>query len=87
MLRSALTLVLLVMAAGCAIAPAEPRYAEAAPSSLTHCLMTGSRILTRDGDCTVPGHYHSAADVRRTGALTAAGVLRSLDPSITIREY
>jgi hypothetical protein len=84
MLRSALALVLLVMAAGCAVAPAEPRYVEAAPSPVTDCLMTGSRIVTRNGDCTVPGHSYSVADVQRTG--TAAGLLRSLDPSIIIRE-
>ena len=84
MLRSALALVLLVMAAGCAVAPAEYRYAEAAPSPITDCLMTGSRIVTRNGDCAVSGRSYS---VQRQGALTAAAVLRSLDPTITIREY
>jgi hypothetical protein len=85
MLRSAWCVLLLVMAAGCAATPTEHIYAGAKSPATSHCLTSGTRIASREGDCSVPG--------RSTGnlspgarATTAAGALHQLDPSIIIRQ-
>lgn len=84
MLRTVFGMFLLAMAAGCAVTPAEQRYAEA--STTKHCVDTGTRIASREGDCTLPGHSYSISDIHRTGAPTAAGALRLLHPSIMISQ-
>ena len=46
---------------------------------------TGSRIPADHAQCTAVGHSFSGDDIERTGATTAGGALRLLDPSVTIR--
>jgi hypothetical protein len=50
------------------------------PSCLTE---TGSRV-PGSASCAASGHSYSSDDISRTGATTAAGSLRLLDPSITV---
>lgn len=76
-------LLIAAMTAGCAVTPAT-RYAESAPSTMNHCLATGSRIASGNGECSsVPGRSYSKADLDRTGALTTAEALRMLDPALS----
>ena len=86
MCRAALSVLLMAMVVGCAATPTEPRYAEVTSPEKSHCLMTGSRIASREGDCFTPGRSYSTDDIGRTRATTAAGALRQLDPSIMIRQ-
>ena len=84
MLRSASYVLFLVMAAGCAVTPTEHRYAEATSPATSHCLTSGTRIASREGNCSVPGR--SSGNLSRTHAATAAGVLHDLGPGIIIRQ-
>ena len=86
MLRSALSALLLAMVAGCAATPAEHRYAEATSLATSHCVTSGTRIPSREGDCFVAGRSHSYGDLRRAHPATAADALRDLDPGILIRQ-
>jgi hypothetical protein len=85
MLRSASCVLWLVMAAtGCASKPSEYKYSEAKSSTTSHCLKSGTRIQTRDGNCSQPGS--SSRDLSRSHVTTAAGALRGVSPAITIRQ-
>lgn len=85
MLRSTSCVLWLVMAAaGCASKPSDYRYAEAKSPATNQCVKSGTRIETREGNCTAPGR--SSGDLTRRHATTAAGTLHDLDPSITIRQ-
>jgi hypothetical protein len=84
MLRSTSCVLLLVMAAGCAAPPTEHRYAEAKSPATSHCLTSGTRITSREGNCFVPGR--STGDLSRTHGTTATGALHDLDPGIIIRQ-
>ena len=84
MLRSAWCVLLLVMAAGCAATPTAYRYAEAKSPATSHCLKSGTRIASREGDCFVPGR--SSGNFSRAHATTAAGALHDLGPGIIIRQ-
>ena len=84
MLRSALGVFLLALTAGCAGTPAAPTYAEPAPFTRIGCVTTGSRIVSRPDDCRLLGRSVSAADMHRTGALSAAAALRMLYPTVVV---
>ena len=57
--------------------------AEEAPLPAAGCLQnTGSRIKRKNGDCSIsPGRVHRADDLRATGATSAEGALRNVDPA------
>lgn len=84
MLRSASCVLLVVMAAGCAATPTDYRYAEAKSPATSHCLTSGTRIASREGNCFVPGR--SSGDLSRSRAATATGALHDLGPGIIIRQ-
>jgi hypothetical protein len=76
----------LILASSAAIGddatPQPEKHSAAAenPSCLTH---TGSRIGGK-GKCRGTGRSYTSEDLKRTGATTAGGALRLLDPSITV---
>ena len=84
MLRSALGVSLLALTAGCAVAPATPRYAEAAPFAAIGCVTTGSHIVSRPDACRHAGRSVSSAQIGRSGAVTAADALRMLYPTVIV---
>lgn len=66
---------------GCAASTGVQHTANAPPSP---CLKdTGSR-LPATGETCIPGRSYSKSDIDETGATTAGGALRLLDPSVTI---
>ena len=83
LLRSTLSALLLALAAGCAVTPGQPQYAEATSRVNSHCLTTGTRIVSKD-TCVQSGRSYSQEDLRRTGAITVAEALERLDPTITV---
>jgi len=75
--------------AGCAAAGGtKPNDAKsAAVAKNPECLTeTGSRIAANDSHCSTPGHSFTSDDIDRTGATTAAGALRLMDPSLTVHQ-
>jgi hypothetical protein len=58
-----------------------PHVATDKPACVTQ---TASRIPRDADDCDGFGRSYSSADISRTGASTAGGALRLLDPSLTI---
>ena len=58
-----------------------PAAAEKIPGCLTH---TGSRIPNPRSNCIGVGHSFTQDDISRTGATSAGGALRLMDPSLTI---
>lgn len=65
---------------GCATQNAKPNSAAAQnPACLTD---TGSRIT--DPKCRGFGQSYSSADIDRTGKVSAADALATLDPSVTV---
>jgi hypothetical protein len=84
MLRSALSVLLMAMMAGCAETPSKPPYTVAASPATSHCLKSGTRIKSKEGSCSAPGR--SSGDLSRSHATTASGVLHDLDPGIIIRQ-
>jgi hypothetical protein len=85
MLRSASCVLWLVMAAaGCASKPSEYKYSEAKSTATSHCLKSGTRAPSRDGNCTAPGR--SSGNLSRSHATTAAGALHDVGPGIIIRQ-
>jgi hypothetical protein len=85
MLRSVSCVLWLVMAAaGCASKPSDYRYAEARSPATSHCVKSGTRIETREGNCTAPGR--SSGDLSHRHVTTAAGTLHDLDTGIIIRQ-
>jgi len=83
MMRSALSVLLMMVLAGCSATPSKPRYAEATTAK-PECVKSGTHIESRKGNCVQPGR--SSGDLTRTHTSTAAGALRGVDPSITIRQ-
>ncbi len=81
MLRLTLGVLLLATVAGCAVTPAEHRYADATSPATNHCLASGTHIESRKGNCTQPGR---TIDLRHGGAATAADALHGL-PGVIIR--
>lgn len=47
---------------------------------------TGSRIPVNPSTCSAPGRAYSSDDIKRTGATTAGGALRLIDPSVTVHQ-
>jgi hypothetical protein len=86
MLKSILLVALVaIAAAACTTTPAN-QYAESSAPATKYCLTTGTRIVSKDDECSSPaGRSYSKSDIDRTGALTTADALRTLDPSISIR--
>jgi hypothetical protein len=66
---------------GCATQNAKPNSAAAAqnPACLTD---TGTRVT--DTQCRTYGRSYSSADIDRTGKISAADALATLDPSVTV---
>jgi hypothetical protein len=44
----------------------------------------GSRIAAAQGNCAQFGRSYTQEDIQRTGETTVGGVLRDLDPAITV---
>jgi hypothetical protein len=87
MLRTLLLgLSIAVSGIGCAASPDTRSEFDAQPRAHTHCLQsTGTHIALKQGRCSIlPGRSYSRADIRRTGAMSTAGALQSLDPSIRV---
>jgi hypothetical protein len=65
-------------------ADASKTAANAAKKDRRDCLTsTGSRIPARPGEClNEPGHSFGHDDIDRTGATTAGGALRLMDPTL-----
>jgi hypothetical protein len=76
----------LIFAACAATTPgARPSVAAAAVTQNRDCLnQTGSRIATKNPDCTAVGRSYSSDDIDRTGAATVDEALRLMDPSIMV---
>ena len=73
---------LAVTAAGCAATP-EYRLAEA--SVVSHCLATGTHIVSKDRNCPMPaGRSYSKEDIANSGAGSIAQALWKLDPAISL---
>jgi hypothetical protein len=53
------------------------------PTCLTQ---TGSRMAVNGSSCSAVGRSYTSEDINRTGATTAAGALRLMDPSITVHQ-
>jgi hypothetical protein len=66
------------VAQGIALAPAHPRGCVAA---------TATRIPVKEQDCAGFGQTYTREDIERTGATDAAGVLRLLDPTLTVHGH
>jgi hypothetical protein len=47
---------------------------------------TASRIPVTSADCTAIGRSYSSEDIERTGATSAAGALRLLDPGLSVHQ-
>jgi len=62
--------------------PERPTAAAENPSCLTQ---TGSRIGVK-GECRGTGRSYTSDDINGTGATTAGGALRLLDPSIIVHQ-
>ena len=89
-LRFGSTVAAALILAGCAATgggtkPTDGKSAAVAknPGCLTE---TGSRIAANDSHCSAPGRSYTSDDIDRTGATTAAGALRLMDPSITVHQ-
>lgn len=65
---------------GCAAGSGVRTAADSAPPCLKE---TGSRLPPSEASCT-PGRSYSRSDIDATGATTAAGALRLMDPSISV---
>jgi hypothetical protein len=75
---SAIVSMLLLAACAATVADTKPD-----PTCLTQ---TGSRIAVNGTNCSAVGRSYTSDDINRTGATTAAGALRLLDPSITVHQ-
>jgi hypothetical protein len=84
-LRPALIGTLLtVMASGCTATP-EYRLAESSARVVTHCLATGTHIVSKDRNCPMPaGRSYSKEDIANSGAGSTAQALWKLDPAISL---
>ena len=76
--------------AGCATVAdetkAKPEMRTVAAEKNPSCLsQTGSRISVK-GECRGTGRSYTNDDINGTGATTAGGALRLLDPSITVHQ-
>jgi hypothetical protein len=73
---------LAITAAGCA---ATPEYRLAESSVVTHCLATGTHIVSKDRNCPMPaGRSYSKEDIANSGAGSTAQALWKLDPAISL---
>jgi hypothetical protein len=79
---------LALLLAACATTPSTPPTAAAQTAKQQPppgCVAsTGTLLPTKPNSCTGPGNTYSSEDLQRTGATTAAGALRLLDPTLTI---
>ena len=76
-----------ILAANVASACDQHPSADAAKTTAKNpaCLtQTGSHIRAAAKGCTALGHSYDQTDIARTGASTAGGALRLLDPAITV---
>jgi hypothetical protein len=73
--------------AGCAAiadsTKAKPEGQTAAADNPSCLTRTGSRISV-EGECGATGRSYTSDDIKRSGAVTAGGALRLLDPSIIV---
>ncbi len=84
-LPAALLAAALLGLGACAAQPAAPLAANdnAAPDH-DNCTPTGSRIRSRDGDCTPKGYpfrSYSAEELQNTGQISLGEALRQIDPA------
>jgi hypothetical protein len=86
------TLALCLLSAGLCTAVARADDAKPAPetahvSSPSSCLRdTGTLMQTRRGECALSfGHSYSKAELDRTGKVSIADALRTLEPSLATR--
>ncbi len=74
----------LCMLTACASAPSAGGPPVAAQATRTCPTQTGTRIPVSPPDCSAAGRSYSNDDINRTGAATAGGALRLLDPALTV---
>ena len=81
--------VLTLLLAACASTPATPGAAKAAVASTqppAGCVgSTGLLAPANPQQCAVFGTVYTRDDMDRVGAVSAAGALRLLDPTLTVR--
>jgi hypothetical protein len=70
--------------AGCAAAPETALDSSTAQSAARECLTTGSRIVSKEHQCTnAAGRTYSQDELEATGATSTAEALERVDPRIT----
>jgi hypothetical protein len=80
-IRSSAVLAAGLLLVGCTASTVKPQPPAAARND--RACVTGTRIPTSE-PCASAGRVYSDKDIQSTGATTAAGALRLLDPSITV---
>jgi len=86
MLKSLATATCLALCLGaCATTGSTPKTTADAGKPPAGCVaQTGTLMNVPSNACTAPGNTYSREDLDRTGRVTPAGALRTLDPAITI---
>jgi hypothetical protein len=71
--------------AGCASTGNVRAPNDALDAARPYCVNQTASLIPRTGAaCLGPGHTYTRADIDNTGETTVGGVLRMLDPSITV---
>ena len=73
--------------AACATTPSSPTSKSLAQGSTAPAACVGAtatRLPVNPNDCAGFGHTYTQDDLSRTGATTAGGALRLLDPTLTV---
>jgi hypothetical protein len=68
----------------CAAQPAPLAASDGAAADRSGCIPTGSRIRTRDGECSPRGYpfrSYSAEELQATGEIDLLEALRQIDPA------
>jgi hypothetical protein len=72
--------------AGCASTSGTKPTAAVTAQNLDCPTSTASRIPTTIPNCAAIGRSYSSEDLERTGATSAGGAMRRLDPSLTVHQ-
>jgi hypothetical protein len=86
-MRSSISILAALLLFGCAAtSPNSKPAATAAAANDPNCVMQTGSNIPRKGKCMGYGHSYSSDDIERTGATSAGGALRLLDPSLTVHQ-
>lgn len=83
-LSATLLAAVLLVTAACASQPTPLAANDNASADRSSCIPTGSRIRTRDGDCSPKGYpfrSYSAEELQDTGEIGLLEALRQIDPA------